>query len=148
MHSQFILDPILNKPSELVAGINRSVPAELTSMMINDISQMASETKNEILEAMFRMHKYYEDYCGDLDVSLSSVSEIPENTEPWYIILDDSSDFNKRIVRYHYRCNWETSHGVEVVVLNQSSVVFVGNCGYFSSLEDISQTKKEDYNFA
>jgi hypothetical protein len=148
MNSEFILDPILNKPSELVAEINHSVSAELTAKMISDISEMASETKNEILEAMFRMHKHYEGYCGDLDVSLSSVNEIPDNTEPWYIILDDSSDLNKRIVRYHYRCNWETSHGVEVVVLNKSNVVFVGNCGYFSSLEDTSQSKNEGYNFA
>lgn len=140
-------DPLLNMPSELIIEGEIQGSDELRSKMLDDIACMKEETKNVILKAMLKMHKYFEDYCGDIDVSLNSIEEIMGNTEPWYIILDESSDMKRRAVRYHYRCNWETDHGVEVIILNGNKAIFVGNCGYASSIERVLDLKEEEFNY-
>ena len=101
---------------------------------------------------MLKMHKYFEDYCGDLEISLNTINEIAANTQPLYIILDDTSTMETRAIRYHYSCNWETDHGVEVMVLNGNQVIFVGNCGYtygvlLVSIDSALCLQDEELNF-
>jgi hypothetical protein len=108
---------------------------------------MSDNTKVAILSAMLKMHQELAEYCGDLDVSLKSIEEIAQNTESWYVIFDSGSTRQIRGVRYHYKANWETSHGVEVVVINGNQVRFVGNCGYFSSLEGLMNGDDDEFNY-
>ena len=140
-------DPLLMKDSELIIEDDIQANNELLSKMTDDISLITEETKNSILLAMLKMHKYLDDYCGDLDVSLNTTKEIKENTQPWYIIFDGSSNMERRAIRFHYKCNWETGHGVEVIVLNGNKAVFVGNCGYASSIERLMSTDNSEYNY-
>ena len=147
MSEKSIIDPLLNKASELIVEDKIQSNRALHEKMIDDIKLMTDDTKHIILTTMLKMHKYLEDECGDLDISLNTENEILENTEPWYVILDESSDINKRAVRYHYRCNWETDHGVEVIVLNGNETIFVGNCGDASTIERVINHETEKYSF-
>ena len=147
MDTNLLEEPLLNKISELIIEDRLQGDDVLIAKMVEDVARMKSETKSLILKAMLKMHKYFEDYCGDLDVSLNSIEEIRDNTTPWYIILDESSEMERRAVRYHYKCNWETGHGVEVIVLNGNDALFVGNCGYASSIQRVLDQKEEEYNY-
>ena len=147
MSEKSIIDPLLNKDSELIVEDKIQLDSLLREKIIADIKNMSEDTKNTILSAMLKMHKYLEDDCGDLDVSLKTEKEILDNTKPWYVILDESSNQDKRAVRYHYRCNWETDHGVEVIVLNGNNVLFVGNCGNSSSIERVISLDAEKFNY-
>uniref|UniRef100_E6XGA6 DUF6985 domain-containing protein n=1 Tax=Shewanella putrefaciens (strain 200) TaxID=399804 RepID=E6XGA6_SHEP2 len=145
-------DPLLNKPSELIIEGELQCNDKLRIKMLEDVSLMTQETKHKILNAMLKMHKYFEDYCGDLEISLNTINEIAVNTQPLYIILDDTSTMETRAIRYHYTCNWETDHGVEVLILNGNQVIFVGNCGYtygvlLSSIDSDLCLQNEDLNF-
>ncbi|UXK08899.1 hypothetical protein N5094_01225 [Shewanella putrefaciens] len=145
-------DPLLNKPSELIIEGELQCNDKLRIKMLEDVSLMTQETKHKILNAMLKMHKYFEDYCGDLEISLNTINEIAANTQPLYIILDDTSTMETRAIRYHYTCNWETDHGVEVLILNGNQVIFVGNCGYtygvlLSSIDSDLCLQNEDLNF-
>lgn len=145
-------DPLLNKPSELIIEGELQCNDKLRIKMLEDVSLMTQETKHKILNAMLKMHKYFEDYCGDLDISLNTINEIAANTQPLYIILDDTSTMETRAIRYHYTSNWETDHGVEVLILNGNQVIFVGNCGYtydvlLSSIDSDLCLQNEELNF-
>ena len=147
MNENSITEPLLNTSSEFIVEENVLRNELLRKSILEDIRNMSDETRSSIVSAMFRMHKYFEEECGDLDVSLSSESEILENTESWYVILDNSSTPNSRVVRYHYKANWETSHGVEVIVINGDNLIFVGNCGYVKSPEKDLSFPEEGFNF-
>ena len=147
MCSNKINDPLLDMSCELIIEEKVKSNGALCDKLLNDVRSMTDETRESILAAMFRMHKYFEEECGDLDVSLNTPKEIPDNTESWYVILDESSTQQDRIIRYHYKANWETSHGVEVIVVNSNKLIYVGNCGYVSSVGDISTFKEEGFNF-
>ena len=145
-------DPLLGKPSELTIEGELQCNDKLRIKMLEDVSLMTQETKHKILNAMLKMHKYFEDYCGDLEISLNTINEIAANTQPLYIILDDTSTMETRAIRYHYTCNWETDHGVEVLILNGNQVIFVGNCGYtygvlLSSIDSDLCLQNEELNF-
>lgn len=145
-------DPLFNKPSELIIEGELQGNDKLRIKMLEDVSLMTQETKHQILNAMLKMHKYFENYCGDLEVSLNTINEIAANTQPLYIILDDTSTMETRAIRYHYSCNWETDHGVEVMVLNGNQVIFVGNCGYtygvlLASIDSALSLQDEELNF-
>ncbi|MEC5128892.1 hypothetical protein VSU19_19165 [Verrucomicrobiales bacterium BCK34] len=144
--SATIADPLLTADSELIIEDGIQNDEALMTGMLADIAGMSQEVKSTILSAMLRMHRYLEEECGDLDVSLHSEHEILENTSPQYVILDESSNEERRAVRYHYRCNWETWHGVEVIVINGTDVLFVGNCGDSSSIEN-EMTRQNNSNF-
>lgn len=67
-------DPLLGKPSELTIEGELQSNDKLRIKMLEDVSLMTPETKHQILNAMLKMHKYFEDYCGDLEVSLNNFS--------------------------------------------------------------------------
>ena len=144
--TQHIIDPLLTEQAELIVEDDVAANPTLRDCMLTDVTCMSDDTKRVILSAMLKMHKEIADYCGDLDVSLNSIEEIAENTESWYVILDAGSTPEIRGVRYHYKTNWETSHGVEVVVINGDQVRFVGNCGYVSSLEGLMNGDDDEFN--
>jgi hypothetical protein len=142
-----IFDPLLNKESELIVEDKIQSNSLLMQRMIADIKSMSDKSRHEILSAMLKLHKHLEGECGDLDVSLDSENEILENTKPRYIILDESSELEKRAVRYHYEAFWETGHGVEVIVINGNLPIFVGNCGRARSIDMVTKGNSEKYNF-
>ena len=144
---QHITDPLLAEQVELIVEDEVAANPALREWMLTDVAGMGEDTKSRILDGMLKMHKEVEDDCGDLDVSLNSIKEIAENTEPWYVILDAGSTPEIRAVRYNYRTNWETSHGVEVIVINGDQVRFVGNCGYFSSLDRLMNGDLDKFNY-
>lgn len=144
MKDTHIIDPLLNTESELIIEVEND---ELCELIISDIKSMSDALRKEILFSMLSMHKYYEEECGDLKVSLNSTKDITENTDSCYVILDSSSSLQQRVVRYHYNANWETSHGVEVIIVNGDNLIFVGNCGYVSSVDSAISGEKNEFNF-
>ena len=142
-----MIDPLLNEESELIVEDKIEGNNSLREKMLEDVCNMPEQTKKVISTGMLKMHKHFEDECGDLDVSLNSEEEILQNTQPWYIILDDVSTIENRVVRYHYRANWETSHGVEVIVINGNHPIFVGICGYSNSIDQIATREKGGFSF-
>ena len=144
MNETHIIEPLIGDEAELIVEVSGE---ELYEAMISDVKGLSDEIKRQALSAMLHMHKYFEEECGDLDVSLNSVQEIKNNTESWYVILDGSSSLDQRAVRFHYRANWETSHGVEVIVLNGNKLIFVGNCGYVSSINNAISGADNESNF-
>ncbi|MDF1738075.1 MAG: hypothetical protein P1U86_02855 [Verrucomicrobiales bacterium] len=145
--STTITDPLIGTNSELIIEDDIQDDGTLLTKMLDDVARMPQAVQSRILSAMLRMHKDLEEECGDLDVSLSTEREIQENTSPRYVILDGSSGAERRAVRYHYQCNWETHHGVEVIIVNGTQVLFVGNCGYSSSIEK-EMTRENPCNYA
>ncbi len=143
-----IVDPLLNTPSELIVEENVLENELLRNKILEDVRGLSRDTRSEMLSSMLRMHQYFEEECGDLDVSLKSEREIQKNTQAWRVILDGASTLTDRVVRLHYKANWETSHGVEVIVLNGNNLLFVGNCGYVSKISQVLSSNKEGFNFA
>ena len=147
MSENRINEPLLNSSSELIVEDKIIHDETLHTRMLEDVSFMTKKLRKKILRAMLKMHKHFENECGDLDVSLDSEQGIYENTEAWYTIFDDSSTTIQRVIRYHYKANWETCHGVEVIIINGNKLIFVGNCGYVSSIENASSFSEEGFNF-
>jgi hypothetical protein len=142
-----ITEPLLQEQAELIVEDTVAGDPSLQQRMLADVAGMSDQTKETILVGMLKMHKEIQDDCGDLDVSLNSIAEIAENTEAWYVILDGNSTPELRAVRYHYRANWETYHGVEVIVINGDRVFFVGNCGYVSSINRLLKGEEDEFNY-
>ncbi len=143
--TQSIIDPLLQIKSKLI--IEGSIDEALMQKMLKDISDMSDGTRDLILSTMLKMHKEIESDCGDLELSLNTKKEISDNSEPEFVFLTSDSTRDLRIVKYHYSCDWETFHDVEVVIANGNQVLFIGNCGYYHSIDLFKTGNDDEYNY-
>lgn len=132
-----ILVPMLGRDSQLNVWTPTGSLDEYAYRCLEDCLGLPSTTVRTTGRAMLSMHEYLADYCGDLEVSLNSVDEIWEHTGPWYVIVPEDRVEGCRHLRFHFQADWETHHGVEVIVRDGTEVVFVGNCGTAGSLENV-----------
>ena len=140
-------DPILNKETQLIIEDGILADSSLCERMKQDLSIVPRSVMDRALKAMLRMHKQIAEECGDLDVSLSTTDEIADHTEPQYVILDEQSSDEDRFIRLHYRADWETFHGVEVIIRNGANLLFVGNCGYICRIGTTLSAQDQQSNY-
>ncbi len=142
-----IKDPVLNENSVLIIEDELENNSLMLELMKKDLSRFSSELQNTVLRSMLNMHKVLAEECGDLDVSLSTTDEIKSHTVPWYVIFDNASSEGNRFIRMHYKADWETCHGVEVIIINASKLLYVGNCGYISELGESLSDYDQQFNY-
>lgn len=138
----------VGEDSQLIIDTQLVAPSEPHIQILSDCLQMPAETIEAVGSAMLAMHRYLADECGDLEVTLDSVEAIWLHTSAWYVIVESQQELQHRYLRFHFKADWETEHGVEVVVRDGVDVIFVGNCGKAGPLSRLDGDQFSGLNFA
>ncbi|MGJ8664650.1 MAG: nuclear transport factor 2 family protein [Marinicella sp.] len=87
------IEPLLKTTCKLIVEDNILLNDSLRSQMHNVVRHLITETRENILSAMLKMHKYLEEECGDLDI---------KGSNPIAIKFEVNFDIKQLIIKESY----------------------------------------------